>query len=284
MITAAVPEAPADQRPLMGAHGRMLLEAVGWLDATKVETKTFGDTFVVLLAKRVIQLGYALETLCEDGYAGDAAPIARTMMNGAMNLVYLAEAEHDCRAAAYVAQERVTRKKRIEDILAQCRADRAANQRPLLTGAEIAQMQADDVRLTADEEGKLGELAKQGIVPKKKGNNPTTWTGYTERELYVAMKAQAWYLSFYRLFSDQSHVSANALTSDLEEVLKGAALYGPKFADPQYVIRASHQAVLQVLFQWDRLYHTGKLVEAKAIDQRMVGAIATYMERHAASP
>ncbi len=61
----------------------MLLEAVNWLNDTKVEAKTFGDTFVVLLAERVIQLGYALETLCEDGYAGEAAPIARTMMNGA---------------------------------------------------------------------------------------------------------------------------------------------------------------------------------------------------------
>lgn len=284
MITATVPEVPADQRPLMGAHARILLESVAWLNDTNVEAKTFGDTFVVLLAKRVIQLGYALEQLCEDGYATEAAPIARTMMNGAINLVYLAEAEHDCRAAAYVAHERVTRKKRIQDILAQCQADRAANRPALLTDAQIAQMEADDQRLIADEDAKLAELAKHGIVPKKRGNSPTTWTGYNERELYEAMKARSWYLSFYRLFSDQSHVSANALTGDLEEVLKGAALYGPKFADPQYVIRASHQAVLQVLFQWDRLYKTGKLDEAKAIDRRMLAAIAAYKKDHAAAP
>jgi len=256
----------------------MLLDAVNWLNAAGIETKTFGDLFVLLLAKRVIQLGYGLETLCEAGYAGDAAPLARTMLNGAINLVYLAEADRDGRAAAYVKQEQLIRRKRIKRILAQCEADRVAGRRPMLSEDQVAQLHQDDVRVTADEEAKLAELARQGIVPVKRGNNPNTWTGFTERELYQAMNAESWYLSFYALFSDAAHVSANSLTGSLNEILQGVSFFGPQFEDPQFVVRASHQAVLQVLYQLERLYGLGKFAEAKAIDQQMLAAIGSYQQ------
>src|ERR1700732_2240661 len=107
-----MPTAPADQAALFRAHDRMLHDAVDWLDATHAPIKGIGKRVLVGLLARILQLGTALQRLCEAGHAGEGAPTARAMVSACVILVYIAE-DPDSRAAAYMETDRLERKKRI---------------------------------------------------------------------------------------------------------------------------------------------------------------------------
>ena len=66
----APPVVPPNQAALFAAHDRMLHDAVDWLDSTRAPLRTIGDRILLLLAARILQLGAALQRLCETGHAG----------------------------------------------------------------------------------------------------------------------------------------------------------------------------------------------------------------------
>jgi len=271
---------PPEQAALFAAHDRMLHEAVEWLDATHAPIKGIGSRMLMVLAARILQLGSALQRLCETGHAGEAAPIARAMVSACVTLVYIAE-DRGNRAAAYMETDRLERKKRIRLIKEAGEAAKAKGTPPLYSDAELTAIEQKDVELSAIEDQKFAVLAKHGVVPTRLGPRKDTISGLNERDLFEAMNATYWYLAYYKLFSDEVHVSSNALSAELVEQLSGQSLVGAKFENPFHVLTASREMVFNTLEQIDHAFGLGQHDKLDAIDAPILKALLAFREPEA---
>jgi hypothetical protein len=269
--------APADQTELFAAHGRLLREAVDWLDSTHAPIKGIGSRILLLLAARILQLGAAVQRLCETGHVGEAAPTARAMVSACVTLVYIAE-EPDNRAAAYLQTEQFKRKYRIARIHDEQAKAEAAGKRLIVSTEELAQIDLKDPELTAVEDQRLSLLAKNGVVPTRLGTRQDVVSGLSESKLFDQMNAMHWYLSYYSLFSDEIHVSANTLYAELVEQLSGRSLVGAKFENPLHVLLASREMVINALEQIDEAFNLNQRDKLEAIDAPIRAALAAYRD------
>src|SRR4029077_6554606 len=195
-----------------------------------------GDRFLVMLAARIFQLGTAVQRLCEAGHAGEAHPIARSMVSACVILSYIVE-DRDGRAAAYRETDRIQRKKRIADMRKEQAKAAQAETGFFISPERMAEYERQDAELTATEDRTSSVLARHGIVPTRRGPRLDSFTGLNnERELFERMNALRWYLTYYKLFSDEIHVNTNALSAEMAEQLSGQSLVGAKFEDPFFVL------------------------------------------------
>lgn len=272
-----VPRLPSAQRALLEAHEQFLRDAIKWMNCLDHRpTVTVAETVMLPLAVRVLQLGRALQAQCQVGYAGEAAPIARSMLSGAITLVCIADADPDARAVAYLQHEESVRKKRIADLVKQSEEARASGQVPYFEDEELREIIAEDAELTKTNAGKFAAFAAQGILPKKLGSRKDTWHGLDDRTLFEAMGAADWYLSYYRLFSDEGHVTANSLYREFSQRLAGRIDIGPRYEDPVVVIGASGKAIPETLSQINRSFGVGSRADVLALKQRLDEAIGAY--------
>ncbi len=272
-----VPRLPSPQRALLEAHEHFLRDAINWLSCLDPRpTMTVAETMMVSLAVRVIQLGRALQAQCQAGYAGEAAPIARAMLSGAMTLVCIADADSDARAVAYLHHEEYVRKKRIADLIKQSKEAHALGQAAYFSEEELRQIIAEDAELTKINAAKFSAFAAKGITPKKLGSRKDTWHGLDDRGLFEAMGAAEWYLSYYRLFSDDGHVTANSLYTEFSQRLAGHVDIGPRYEDPIHLIGASGKAIPETLSQVNRSFGAGSRADVLALKQRLDAAVREY--------
>jgi uncharacterized protein DUF5677 len=272
MGTMPAPSAPADQAILFAAHDRMLHDAVDWLEGTHAPLKGIGSRVLVGLLARILQLGTALQRLCEVGHAGEGAPIARAMVSACVILVYIAE-DRDRRTAAYMETDQLERKKRIRLYREAVEAGK-----PHFWAEELADIERKDAELSAIQAQKVAALAEQGVVPIRLGQRRDTVSGLNERDLFQAMNATYWYQAYYKLFSDEVHVSSNALYTELVEQLSGQSLVGGKFENPFHVLVASRDMVMNALEQIDGAVGLGQRDKLAAIDARIAAALSTFRE------
>ena len=229
------------------------------------------------LLVRILQLGTALQRLCEAGHAGEGAPIARAMVSACMTLVYIAE-DRDSRTAAYFETDRLERKKRIR-----LYREAVDASKPHFSAEELADIERKDVELSAIQEQNVAVLAKFGVIPTRLGQRTDTVSGLSERVLFDEMNGTYWYQAYYKLFSDDVHVSTNALFAELVEQLSGQSLVGPKFENPFHVLVASSDMVMNALEQIDRAFGLDQRDKLAAIDAPIRAALTVFREAHGVS-
>ncbi len=272
--------APSEaQAALFAAHDRLLHEGVAWLDSTKAPLRGIGDRFLVMLTARIIQLGTAVQRICEAGHAGEAHPIVRSMVSACVILSYIME-DRDGRAAAYREMDRIERKKRIADMRREQEKAAKAEMGFFISPERLAEYERQDAELTAIEDRTSSVLARHGIVPTRLGPRTDTFTGLNnERELFERMNGLRWYLTYYKLFSDEIHVSANALSAEMVEQISGQNVVGAKFEDPLYVLAASTEMVINALELLDRAFELHQDAALKAIDAPIAAALTEYAKQ-----
>lgn len=253
----------------------MLHEAVDWIEGQNIKVKTVGCRMLIVLMARVLQLGSAVQSISESGHAGEAAPTARAMISACIALVYIAE-DPEPRTAAYMETDRIVRKKRIADLSQEQKKAAAAGVDFLLSADDIADIDRHDAELTSLEDQKFALLAKHGATPQRLGARTDTFSGLNERDLFERMNALHWYLTYYKLFSDEIHVSANALSAELVEHLAGQSLIGAKYEDPFHVLLASRDMVMNGLEQIDRVFGLNHREQLAAIDAPIRDALAKF--------
>jgi hypothetical protein len=189
-----------------------------------------------------------------------------------MTLVYIAE-DRDSRTAAFMETDRLERKKRIR--LYKEAVDKS---QPYFWAEELADIERKDAELSAIQDKKEALLAEHGVVPTRLGPRKDTVSGLSERELFDAMNGTYWYQAYYKLFSDEVHVSSNALYTELVEQLSGQSLVGPKFENPFHVLVASREMVMNALEQIDRAFELDQRDKLAAIDAPIRAALTTFRE------
>ncbi|MDQ6883730.1 MAG: DUF5677 domain-containing protein [Candidatus Dormibacteraeota bacterium] len=232
-----------------------------------------------MLTARIIQLGTAVQRICEAGHAGEAHPIVRSMVSACVILSYIME-DRDGRAAAYREMDRIERKKRIADMRREQEKAAKAEMGFFISPERLAEYERQDAELTAIEDRTSSVLARHGIVPTRLGPRTDTFTGLNnERELFERMNGLRWYLTYYKLFSDEIHVSANALSAEMVEQISGQNVVGAKFEDPLYVLAASTEMVINALELLDRAFELHQDAALKAIDAPIAAALTEYAKQ-----
>lgn len=280
-VIEASPHAPAPPPPaahiaLFAAHDALLHDSVDWLDSTRIQMRTIGDRMLILLTARILQLGTALQRLCEAGHAGEAAPTVRAMVSACVILVYIAE-DRDGRSAAYMEAERNQRRRSLADIKAAQDKAIAEGSSLFISSEAMASIEQKLAEVAVADDRMVANLARHGVVPTKLGSRADTFSGLNnERDLFERMGRLRWYLSYYKSFSDEVHVGASALYTEVVEQMSGQNLIGAKFEDPLYLMVASSETVLNALEQVDRAFDLHQDAGLKAIDDRMTTALVEF--------
>src|SRR6266851_3351957 len=240
-----MPEISEAETKLHDAHEKLLRDLVTVVDRARPPVKTIGDRMILLLASRVLQIGRAVNRLCRPGHAGEAGPLARAAISACVILAYIAE-DRDGRTIAYIEEDRKVRKKRIADLEREKQKAADAGRAFFVSDEELKATVARAAEVVAMEDAKLAALG----IPATKLGEADTWTGLpNERDLFEKMNVLRWYMTFYKVFSDETHINANSLAGELEEQVSGIVAIGPKFGDPLtiHVIKASSEAALQAI-------------------------------------
>ena len=253
----------AEDRALVDAHRALLDRALSFLRALSVEPQTPGDVVVLGLVARVLQLAHAVQSLCEEGHAGEAPPVARAILNGTASLVAICDKDREGRAFAYVHGGRLS-KRRIE----------GAARELGLSGEDRKRFIQQLNEASTD-----GERAfvKAGTYMLRLGNErKDTWHGLTDEKLFSQMGLAPWYELVYRTFSDESHVSARAVTLEIREVLNHDITFGAKFGPAWEVLLPSGRCVAETLAQLNLAFKLDRRPEVLAISKPYEEAIGNY--------
>ncbi len=238
--------------------------------------KGVGDRFLILLAARILQLGTAVQRLCEAGHAGEAQPTARAMVSACVILSYLID-DRNGRALAYRATYRTERRKRITRIEQEMTKAAAAGAEFFVKAEMLAEYKRQEAELTSVEDKALAILAEKGVVPTRLGARTDTFTGLNnEWELFEKMNAVRWYLTYYKDFSDEVHVNANVLYTEMVEQLSGQNHIGAKFEDPLYLLVATAEMIVNTLELVDRAFNLKQDVALKEIDGHISDALRAF--------
>ncbi len=177
---------------------------------------------ILLLAGRVLQIGRAINRLCRAGHAGEAGPLARAAISACVILAYIAE-DRDGRTIAYIEEDRRVRKKRIADIEREKQKAAGAGKEFFVSDKEMKAILATSAEVVAMEDAELAALG----IPATKVGDADTWTGLpNERDLFEKMNVLRWYMTFYKVFSDESDINANSLAGELAEQVTGTVGIG----------------------------------------------------------
>lgn len=265
-----VQEISEPESKLYDAHEKLLRNAVELIDRART-VKTIGDRMILLLAGRVLQIGRAINRLCRAGHAGEAGPLARAAISACVILAYIAE-DRDGRTVAYIEEDRKVRKKRIADLEREKQKAAEDGEDFFVSDKEMTTIVTKTAEVVAMEDAKLAALG----IPASKLGTADTWTGLAnERDLFDRMKVLRWYMTFYKVFSDETHINANSLAGELAEQVTGIVAIGPKFGDPLtiHVIKASSEAALQAI---DQVVIAFDIPDVQNLSRKMGAALTDY--------
>jgi len=252
-----------EDRKLLTAHDDLLVRAVDFLRNPKLDPRSPGQFVILGLGARVLQLAHALQALCEAGHAGEGAALARSILSGTASLVAICDDDREARAFAYVQGGRLTKS----------RIDGAARELGL-HHEELSEF----VRKLADA-STAGErqFVDAGVVAKRLGNDRSdTWHGWSDQRLFEEMKMSSWYELSYRTFSDESHVSARAVTQEVREFTRRDVGFGSKFGPCWEVVLPSGRCVAKVLAQLNIVFEVDERDAVQGVSRPFEDALRAY--------
>ena len=141
----------------------------------------------------------------------------------------------------------------------------------------LAEYKRQEAELTSLEDKAIAILAEKGVVPTRLGARTDTFTGLNnEWELFEKMKATRWYLTYYKDFSDEAHVNANVLYTEMVEQLSGENHIGAKFEDPLYLLAATAEIILKTLGLINSAFNLKQDAAVREIDGRISEALLKF--------
>jgi Family of unknown function (DUF5677) len=231
---------------LIVAHRRFLDAAI---DVLRQVIPQMAATFdrpsplvLLTLAMRLVQRGTAAHALCVNGYARDADPVLRSMLSALASITYVAAADSEGRALAFLADEvRISRNliPRVRDqaLLTPDEADRLLRQTEEFNAARVE------------------HFAALGIDPDKPDRPGRSWHGYpSDEQFFAAIGLKDEYDASYARLSEDSHGSAWSLLGDIQALARGDFTFGPIFGNTvalRYAIGSSYKFVSLCLGQVD---------------------------------
>ena len=198
------------------------------------------------------------------------------MVSACVILSYLID-DRDGPAVAYRETYRTERKKRLARLEQEMTKATTAGKKFFVTPEWLAEYKRQDAELTSVEDKASATLAKDRIIATRLGPRTDTFTGLNnEWELFERMDAVRWYLTYYKDFSDEVHVNANVLYTEMVEQLSGKSPVGAKFEDPLYLLGATTEMVLNTLEMIDRAFDLKQDAALKEIDARIGEALLEF--------
>ena len=249
---------------LAARHADLLAAATDLLASAKLSIRSPGDVVILALAARVIQLAHAIQDMCERGYGGESAPLARAALSGTVALMTLCEPRRDGLARTFVESIAMstTRIERIGKALG-------------LEGDGLRELAGQFTATAAKNLEAFDEVDSVRL-----GGDIRTWHGLpTERDLFVRVGMTDWYDLFYGPFSDEAHVGARSLGVEAAEVQRSEIGLGPKWEPLWETFFATSKCVTEILGQLDLEFGIGRRAEVEAIADRFAAALRAYAEK-----
>jgi hypothetical protein len=273
MSTADAHDAPA--RDLLVAHRQYLDAAVDVLRHVPPKFVRPAPLVLLALGMRLVERGCAAHTLCVQGYARDVGPVLRSMLSAVASITYIAKANADSRALAFLDDEvRIARniipRIRDQELFTPDEADRLLRQTETFNS------------------GRVKAFAAEGISADKEGRTGRSWHGYaTDEQFFDAIGLRPWYDAFYSRLSEDSHGSSWSLFSEMQSLARGDYTFGPHYGntvDLRYAIASSYTIVNGCLVQIDAAVALDQTAAVARAAEAMRAAMRTAHPQAAASP
>ena len=225
------------------------------LQADGARVHRIGSRISYVMFLSVVNRALAVQSGARDGFAHEAEPIVRSLLNASGSFLYLATkpaSELDGYAFLYWLHAERVGLDRAKELEKAGRIDKVT----------VDEMRAQ-IRQAMDDHRKAARA--DGItIPPKPGRRPDTWTGYTDKELLEQVGAGAWYDIYYRYLSSGVHVDATTIADDLRALARGSAEVGPRFRYAFGVLRVTVEVLHGCMLAVHRLFSVGDI---RAIDQ-----------------
>ncbi len=260
---------PDDQRELLQGHDEFLREAVQIAARVGNRCRERPSNFIARATfTRIIQLARGVHSLSLAGYANEAQPLARSMVNAAVNLMAILGADSDARAVLFTFFSQPRRRRRLQSLVTQ----------GFVTEDQAKELEADE---TQKDEEALRHQALSGVKPATKlGNRRDTWSGLSDEKLMEHVHRRDWHDIYYVPFSDAVHANVLGMYEEIVLLSQGIVSYGPRYPGRTLflVIMASADSVGEALRQLDRHFALG----TRAAIERLKGKIADAVRHYAA--
>lgn len=211
------------------AHRTMLRETHDWVRGAG-PLRGIGVTVPFALFLHILQLGRALQLLCEEGYADSGGPLVRSMVNTAVNMLAICRKDSEALALQYLAFSIVRRRKYTDNFI----------KNGLLTLEALGDYEE---KAAERERDLLAKYAKAGVEPRRLGGDNRTWLGLNDADLFKYVDATPWYEVHYAPLSDDVHANVSAIAPELRGMDAGAVTTGPRWTDPLLLLSASVDVV-----------------------------------------
>jgi hypothetical protein len=273
MIREPPSECPIEQRKLLIASG-LFIEAMGGLGVPPANTAEMptGEFILYAIWFRLLETARSIQQSCYAGYAREQQPVARSMVNSACDLMFIAEKETPSRALLW-AYFSIERRKRVG--------------KGYVSVGMVAQAQIDalEAEAMAEEESAIAELEAGGVKPYPKFNQNVhrplkTWTGLSDADLIKKVGRNVWYEGFYVPFSDEAHGNVLSAVDEIHQLRKGTVIVGPRYSPLIlfHVVMCVRETLARALETLDRHFSLGKASEIDAQDRTLLARAMEYQQ------
>jgi hypothetical protein len=263
----ASPDLPKHQAELLDVHSLVVREAMLIVTpAMQRSQESPGNFALCAIFNRLLRMARAVEMMGRLGYADGSQPVARSMVNAAVDIIFIAARDTNERALTYAFYSRERRRRRA---------------RSLVDHGFITKEQAEawDAQEVQKEEESLARHAASGITPMDKlGDRKTSWHGQSDEFLIRQVGRGDWYDLYYVPFSDTAHANVVGSLKEMQELAAGKINIGPRFDDlPLYVVvLASADTLTQALDHLNRFFALGPEEAVGTLRGRMLDALREY--------
>lgn len=260
------PEFPIDQSNLLDAFELFLQGAVGLAaEAGRKPRRSPGPFIIFAIFVRLVQLARSIQAMARSGYANEAQPHARAMVNAAVNLIFIAEADSDARGLLFAFFSQKRRARRAESLVKQGFLNRKAAE--VLEAAEIKK----------DEEA-LKHQEESGVKPAAKLGSANTWTGLSDQDLMKRVGRSDWYDIYYVPFSDAVHANIVGVQQEIIQLSRGEVSYGPRYPGRVLllVVMGAADALSEALLNLSKYFSLNKEKEVEGLKAGIHAALKTY--------
>jgi hypothetical protein len=232
-----------------------------------------GELILYTIWFRLLETARSVEQSCYAGYAREQQPLARSMVNSACDLIFIAKEETPSRALLW-AYFSIERRKRI-------------GQGYVRAGmVKQSQLEALEAEASAKEKDAIAELEAEGVKPYPKfnqtmNNPPKTWTGLTDADLIINKVGHLdWYLGFYVPFSDAAHGSVLSAVEEVHQLRGGVITVGPRDSPLIlfHIVMCIRETLARALETLDKYFSLGKASEIDQQDRTLIARAMEYQQ------
>jgi hypothetical protein len=221
-VTEPARECPVEQRKLLIAVGLLTKDLSQLIHPASAAARIgTAENILYVIWLRLLQTARSIEEACYAGYAHEQQALARTMLNAASDLIYIARQDNPTEWAILYAMFSIERRVEIT--------------KGYVTVGVLSQEQANkwNAEGSEKEQAVIAAFEKQGMRPATKHNQnrrhpPQTWSGLTDREV-INKVGRGWYENYYMPFSDAAHANVMSAETELKQIQAGRVLVGPRY-------------------------------------------------------